>query len=217
MKPDLVSLIGTHLPRRMAPFFSDLRWRGSERSKRVAHLTFDDGPTAETPRLLEALARYEAQATFFLLGEQVKRFPEHARAIAETGHAVGNHTFAHPDPWLTSARRVESELDRTTTLLENQVGERVGWARPPYGHVTPSMRRWAKCERREIVMWDVMPGDFLPWTSPRAVARRVLQLIRPGSIIVLHDRPHLREVTLPALHAVLERLTAAGWRFRTLR
>lgn len=217
MNIDPASLIGSYLPRWAAPFFSDLRWRGPERSERVAYLTFDDGPTAETPRLLDVLARYEAQATFFLLGKQVERFPSHARTIFEAGHAVGNHTFTHPDPWFNSTDSVLRELDHTTALLEDHLGERVGIARPPYGHVTRSMRRWAKQAHRQIVMWDVMPGDFVPWTSARAVARRTLQLIRPGSIIVLHDHPRAHDVALPALRMMLQRLTAEGWRFPVLQ
>ena len=212
----LVTLLGNRLPRAAARLFPDLLWRRPD-GTRTLYLTFDDGPCPHsTAATLDLLDRHDVRATFFMIGEHARRDPALVRAVRAGGHGVGQHTDTHPDAWRTSAATVEAELVRATATLEDLTGEAVRWMRPPYGHFTPAMRRWCAGRDQRIVMWDVMPGDFLPRTTTADVLRRTLALARPGSILVLHEGNHARTVTPAALGRLLPRLLDAGYRFGTL-
>ena len=217
---DVVNLLGTHLPRFAARFFPDASWRRvptRPTDRPAAYLTFDDGPTPEmTPALLTLLDQYDAYGTFFLIGRNAERHPHLVRHIHAAGHQIGNHTYSHPDAWRTASDELLGELSHTSALLREITGKPAPFMRPPYGHLTRSMRTWCLDHQQQMVMWDVMPGDFLRWTSSHRVAQRVFDMIRPGSIIVLHDKPGTKEITLKALEAILRRLTAEGWRFPAL-
>lgn len=208
-------LLANAAPRTAAHLLPDLLWRRTD-GTRTLYLTFDDGPDATTPDLLDLLDRYEIPASFFLIGAEARRRPDLVRAIRDAGHAIGQHTDTHPDPWRAPAVTVAAEMDRTTATLEDMLGEPVRWMRPPYGHVTFSMRAWARARQQRVVMWDVMPGDFLSSATSEVVFRRVVGLGRPGSIIVLHEGGHARRVTPPALARALPYLLADGYRFAAL-
>ncbi len=213
---DLVHTVGTRVPRLVARYYPDLLWRVPT-TERVAYFTFDDGPTPSmTAPLLEVLARFEAVATFFLLGEQAALDPGLVRAIDAAGHTVGNHTYSHPNTWRTSDAAVLDELERTTDLLEGLVEAPVRWMRPPFGRFTRAMRAWCQERDQRCTMWDIGPGDFLRSATRHRIERRILRAVRPGSIIVLHDNPKARAVTPPALASVLAHLRDDGWRFAAL-
>lgn len=212
----LVPYFATHVLRPCQSFFPDMLWRVNATAK-TAYLTFDDGPTEElTDPLLDLLARYDAHATHFLVGKHADAHPGRVRAIASAGHRVGNHTYTHPNPWTVSTDVLLQELNRTTRTLEDLAGAPVRALRPPYGHPTGAMRRWCIEHNQRMVMWDVMPGDFLPSATASRVAKFVIRHIRPGSIVVLHDNPICTDLTLPALETILETLTADGWSFDPL-
>lgn len=216
MLPDLTSLIGTELPRLSARFFPDLLWRLPQRG-RVAYLTFDDGPTRQlTGRLLDLLERHEAKAAFFLIGARAERDAGLVRAIHAAGHAIGNHSYTHPDAWFTAPDRILGELERTTALLEDLIQQPVRLMRPPYGRFTHAMRAWCLARRHQMTMWDVMPGDFLPGATAAKIERRLQAYMRQGSIVVLHDNPKADGHMPAALGRVLQRLCGEGWRFPAL-
>ena len=213
---DLVHTVGTRLPRLVASYYPDLLWRMPD-ADRTVYFTFDDGPTpALTAALLDTLARFEAPATFFLLGAHAARDPALVRAIGEAGHTVGNHTYSHPNAWRVPTAELLAELEQTTSLLEDQLQRPIEWMRPPYGRFTTPMRRWCEAQRQRCTMWDVGPGDFLPSATARKIERRILRAIRPGSIIVLHDNPKADGVTPEALASVLHQLREEGWDFAAL-
>lgn len=193
-----------------------LLWRRDD-GKRTLFLTFDDGPCpSTTPRLLDLLARHDVPATFFLVGAAARRRPDLVRAIQAAGHVIGQHTDTHPDAWRTPATEVEAELGRATATLEDLTGAAVRWMRPPYGRFTPAMLRWCRRRGQRVAMWDVMPGDFLSSATPAGVLRRTLRLVRPGSVIVLHEGGPARRVTPAALADALPQLTGLGYRFASL-
>ena len=213
---DAMHFVGTQVPRLLQRFYPDLLWRVPTR-RRVAYLTFDDGPTPQlTGRLLDLLARHEAKATFFLIGCRAEQDPGLARAMVEGRHTVGNHTYTHPDAWRAPRAQVLHELERTTALLENQTQTSVRWMRPPYGRFTHAMRSWCLTRRQRLTMWDLMPGDYLPRATAKCVHRRIRHNIRPGSIIVLHDNLKAEHVTPAALADLLTDLTANGWMLEAL-
>lgn len=208
--------VATYGARWFGGFFPDLLWR-VDTNERVAYLTFDDGPTrALTSRLIDLLSRYEAQATFFLIGGHAENHPGLVRALAEAGHTLGNHSYTHPHPWQTPAAQMRAELDRTTKRLRELTRHPIRYMRPPYGEVTGGLRTWCAERQCRCVMWDVMPGDYLQAASTTKIERFVLRHVRPGSIIVLHDNPIVEDVTPAALKTILRTLSSNGWRFEAL-
>lgn len=212
----LVPYLATHALRPFQRFFPDMLWRVDAEAP-TAFLTFDDGPTTEmTDDLLDLLARYDAQATHFLVGAHAESHPDRVRAIVSAGHRLGNHTYTHIDPWITPVDELHAEVTRTTKVLEEIAQSRVRTLRPPYGHPTGILRQWCAARNQRMVMWDVMPGDYLKTATAARVARFVIRTVRPGSVIVLHDNPICETVTLPALETILDTLTAEGWSFDAL-
>ncbi len=177
------------------------------------YLTFDDGPTpTATPRLLSALERLGVHATHFVVGSDAARDPGVLRALADAGHAIGNHGWEHHDAWRSS--RTSTNLDRGRVWLEDALGRLVPDTRPPFGRVTPAIYRWARAGGARIVLWDHMPGEFLA-SPPEALAARLVRSVRPGSIIVLHDgAPVDRSVSI--LDIAVPNLLEAGWCFPTV-
>lgn len=212
----LIPPLATHGARWIHSFFPDLLWR-RDTTERVAYLTFDDGPTAAlTAPILDTLSRYDAQATFFLIGAHARAHPALVRRIAEAGHTIGNHSYTHPHPWRTPTIDLQDELDRTSRALREIVHRPIRFMRPPYGEVTPTMRTWCAERTCRGVMWDVMPGDYLQTATTDSVVRFVVKHVRPGSIIVLHDNPACEDVTPAALEHMLSAMTRDGWRFEAL-
>jgi peptidoglycan-N-acetylglucosamine deacetylase len=178
-------------------------------------LTFDDGPNDPyTQQLLELLAQHRVRAIFFLIGGFVRRRPELARAIHQTGHLIGNHTMTHPSLLQQRPSRVRQELAGCNAVLEDAIGEAVHWFRPPFGTRRPDVLRTAEELGLKPVMWNVTAHDW-DETDPRALAARVQrgldrnQRLRRGSNILLHDGGHRqlgtdRSVTLAATRILLE-------------
>jgi peptidoglycan/xylan/chitin deacetylase (PgdA/CDA1 family) len=181
--------------------------------RRLLYVTIDDGPDAAgTPLLLEALSTQSAQATFFLLASRAATDVGLVRAIVGAGHRVGNHGWEHLDGWRRPG--TVANLERGEAWLEDALGYAVRDVRPPYGHVTPAVLRWAGHGGRRVVLWDTMPGDF-GFASTVDLAGHLLSRVRPGSISVLHDgRPAARAAA--TLQSALPRLREAGWRFPAL-
>lgn len=212
----IVEVVGTLAPRIVALRYPDILWRVPVASK-TAYLTFDDGPSAGfTEDLLEVLARYDAKASFFLIGTRAERFPRYVKELLEAGHTIGNHSFSHPDGWRVAGSTMRRELDRTTEVLEDLSGRRISWMRPPYGHFTREMRKWCRDRGQRLTMWDVGPGDYIEWITPSDVERHVVRHVRPGSIIVLHDNPRRAPNTPAAVDLMLRTLVPQGWRFAAL-
>ncbi|MBI1355827.1 MAG: polysaccharide deacetylase family protein [Acidobacteria bacterium] len=192
-------------------------YRGGAAGRELA-LTFDDGPSNETPAFLDLLARYDIRGTFFVCGRNVERRPETARRVLAAGHEVGNHTDSHPlllrlPPW-----RVRREVETAQRILEDRLGVRPALFRAPYGVHAPGLRAALELEELTAVRWTVIGNDWR-WPAP-AIARRVLRGASPGGVICLHDGRETfpsadRQNTLAALETILPILLAEGYRFVT--
>lgn len=177
----------------------------------VAALTFDDGPHPEyTPRLLDILERYQARATFFMVGEAAKRHPDLVSQVARAGHVVGNHTWDHPSfPLLSSSER--RGQFRAWELATAPHGQRL--FRPPYGHQSVASCLDAKRFGYDIVHWSLAARDWLDHDAEWMAARLVDQ-IQPGSVVLFHDALYSytderyvdRGPMLEAVNIVLEQL-----------
>jgi peptidoglycan-N-acetylglucosamine deacetylase len=159
-------------------------------------LTFDDGPNpAWTPRLLDILAGHDVRATFFLVGKFAQAEPALVRRIAGAGHAIGNHSWSHPNLALTGGLKIREELMRTSESIEQTVGKRVRFFRPPFGARRPKVFHIARSLGLAPVLWNAMTSDWKEASANRIaerLARQIDRLDRSGSAanIVLHDGSH---------------------------
>ncbi len=193
-----------------------VRDRLPEHEKTVL-LTFEDGPDpASTPRLLALLEEYNISATFFLVGDKVAQYPELVREILERGHTLGNHTYHHLDAWKTSTLCYVKDVCSCSRIINSVAGELPLWWRPPYGHATGKLVNWCQRHGVQTVLWDVAAGDVSSRATVRSVERNIVQKIRPGSILSLHDNSRSARVTPAALREVLPRLIDDDWRFEEL-
>ena len=211
----MIPTVATHLPRLLHPLLPSCAWRRPGDARNL-YLTFDDGPSRQTETLLNLLDRYDAKVTFFLLGEQCERYPDVAREMVRRGHVVGCHGYTHLDAWRARRSQVLQDFIHGCEVLETIVDSRMRWIRPPYGHLRPALVRWARATKREVVLWDVMPGDYLPGADARTIAAFVERMSVPGSIVVLHDNQRCLPLTLQALGTLLPGLRAADWQLRAL-
>lgn len=200
---ELRPVYSTRIPRAVPPLFPEFLWRGSGPG---VHLTFDDGPhPVWTPFVLDQLAHHGQKATFFCVGDNIRRYPEVFDRIRREGHSWGNHTMRHESGWTTSSfayLRSHLECDALTAS---------GLFRPPYGRMTKAQAR-AVGRRNRIVMWDVLTGDFDRRRTAEECWEATAQALRPGSIVVMHDS----DKAGPRLEGLLPRLLAhldeKGWR-----
>ena len=171
----------------LIPFlFQDYLWKVNTSSKEV-FLTFDDGPTkGVTDKVLDLLKFYEAKATFFCVGEQIEKNPNLLKRIVKEGHTVGNHTYTHPHGWYCAPKVYIEEIEKTSDIIQKYVGFRPKLFRPPYGKFSPSTKKHIM-KNYQIVMWDVLSGDFDEKMSTVDCITSVLSKYDKGSIIVLHD------------------------------
>jgi peptidoglycan/xylan/chitin deacetylase (PgdA/CDA1 family) len=186
------------------------------RPKAVA-LTFDDGPWPDsTTKVLEVLAKEHVKATFFLVGEQVRRHRELARDELRAGMTIGSHSFSHPQPFGTlPPATIDREIDQGLETL-SELGVRTKLFRPPGGAIPPAVVSAAKAKGLRTVVWTVDPSDWRPSTSADQIADRVLRQTKPGSIVLLHDGGGDRSATVEALPRIIDGLKKRKLAFTTL-
>ena len=215
----LGSFLGLAVYWAMAPssqVYGSIATHGPRDEKMVA-LTFDDGPNDPwTLRIADTLDRYGGKATFFVVGKNADAHPGIVRALVERGHLVGNHSYRHRKRDAVLEPRY-SELGRAETSIAKAAGVCPALFRPPNGFHTPWQLHAVSSHQMRAVGWDVQPSD---WKRPPAteIMRRVLDSVRPGSIVLLHDGNDTdqrvdRSATLDALPGIIEGLRAKGYRF----
>lgn len=190
--------------------FPEAVWRVQAQGRKVAFLTFDDGPVPEaTPRVLEILARYDVKATFFMVGDNARRYPALYEAVKAAGHAVGNHTMHHMRGRKTSFRRYIRDVLEANDLLQTPM------FRPPHGLLSFRQARLIQ-KHLNMVMYDVVTRDYARHITPDEVVDNVRRYARNGSIIVFHDSEKSAATTIAALPAAIEWLLENGFELRAL-
>ena len=175
-------------------------------SRRAIALTFDDGPDPKhTPALLEILGRYDAKATFFMVGASARKYPHLVRQTAEAGHAVANHSWNHPSFPSISSRERRRQLRACRDALAPY---EVPYFRAPGGHLTPRSALDVRTMGYMVIGWDLNPKDYLA-RSAEEISGQILKELRPGNIVLLHDSnfhyPDTdRHATVRAVDMVLE-------------
>ena len=182
-------------------------------------LTFDDGPNDPcTLRLLDLLNRHEAKASFFLIGRYVRQRPEIARAIEAAGHAIGNHTYNHPNLIFVPERRLRQEMEDCNEALQDALGKPTPWFRPPFGGRRPVVLRTARLLGMQPVMWSVTSFDWNAGSSESIVHKVTRQVEahahKQGEIVLLHDGGHLafgtdRQFTVEATEQLLNKYASS--------
>ncbi len=184
-----------------------LRWEMT--GDRAVYLTFDDGPHPTiTPFVLQCLQQHDAKATFFCVGENVARYPDTYAQVLSAGHATGNHTHKHVNGWQVKAAGYKNSVDEAAQLIHSKL------FRPPYGRITPRQVRALK--GFDIVMWNVLSGDFDGDLSPEKCLKNVVNNSKAGSIIVFHDSEKAFKRLEYALPRALEFFAEQGYKMLSL-
>lgn len=182
--------------------------QGTEK-KKIA-LTFDDGPHPQyTPEMLAALKERGVKATFFLLGQEVEKYPEIVKQIQEEGHLVGNHSYRHEQLSKLSMEQACNQVERTNKLICDITGVYPSYLRPPFGDWHEKL----DCEMNMVeVLWDI---DTLDWSSQNhgAIVKKVLKNIQENDIILMHDG---YETSVTAAMEIIDTLQKEGYEFVTV-
>lgn len=178
----------------------------------VVALTIDDGPTGSyTPTVLGTLQRYRAHATFFVVGEDAVEWPGLIRRESSSGNEVAVHTWSHPQMSDLTSEQTRAQIASCARAIERLTGTRPLYARPPRGTVTQAGLDAARAEGMRTILWSVSL-DNSRMRTPREKADRVLALVKPGDIILMHDGRGHREATVEALDLLLAGLRDRGYR-----
>lgn len=168
------------------------------------YLTFDDGPhPVTTPLVLDILAAHHAKATFFCLGENIESHPEIFMRLLAEGHAVGNHSYSHPDGWRTETGTYCDDVHEASQWVSSSL------FRPPYGRITPAQAKRLRTEYT-IVMWNRLGMDYSAKVDDDTVVRNCTENLEAGSIIVLHDHAKTIHRMPRILPVILEKIAALG-------
>jgi peptidoglycan/xylan/chitin deacetylase (PgdA/CDA1 family) len=184
-----------------------------DRTQPVIYLTFDDGPIpVVTPFVLKTLKQFEAKATFFCIGDNVQKHADIFKQVQANGHAIGNHTFNHLKGWKTEDEVYIQNFKQADQLLNTSL------FRPPYGRIRRSQIEHliALKPKLQIIMWDVLSGDFDMSLKPADCLKNVLKYTGNGAIVVFHDSLKAFNRLEYVLPRALEVWSKAGYRFETL-
>jgi peptidoglycan/xylan/chitin deacetylase (PgdA/CDA1 family) len=179
--------------------------------EKAVYLTFDDGPVeGVTPWVLELLRKYQAKATFFCIGENVKRNPELFKEVITDGHAVGNHTNNHMNGWKTMYRDYLKDVRDCGEVFKSNL------FRPPYGKIKPLQLRTLAREYH-IIMWSYLTGDYNKGLNCPATLDEMKTNVGPGDIIVFHDSLKAEANLRILLPQALEYLSGNGYKFKSIQ
>lgn len=182
-------------------------WR-MDRHERSVYLTFDDGPIPQvTPWVLSVLRHYNIKATFFMVGDNVRKHPEEFAQVVAEGHRIGNHTYNHIGGLRPGIRSYLANVEKANDLLHTDL------FRPPHGWM-----KWGQYiavrRRYRVVMWDLVTRDYSTRLNGRDVLFNVRRYARPGSIITFHDSLKSEDKLLYALPRSIEWLLSQGYSFK---
>jgi peptidoglycan/xylan/chitin deacetylase (PgdA/CDA1 family) len=200
----------TYTPKLLRWIYPTALWCLPSDSEKVVHLTFDDGPSAGiTNKVLDILDTHDVKASFFCIGNHVKKHPELFSRIKESGHVIGNHSQSHLDGSKSDTAVYLSDVRACDEVVQSTL------FRPPYGRLKRSQYKELK-QQFDIIMWDVLSGDFDPKLSPENCLSNVLKNVRNGSIILMHDHAEAGTKTLRYLDELIIELKKKGFTLKTL-
>ncbi len=176
-----------YVPGWIQNFYPDRMWRKENSSDQI-YLTFDDGPVpGVTDYALDTLARMGMKATFFMVGDNVRKYPDLARRVLEEGHAIGNHTFNHLNGWRTSDQEYLDNVVQCSSIIKETLGIEPLVFRPPYGLASSSQAKEIS-KTMSVTMWDVLSGDYQKGISADQVLSKTKKYSTVGAIVLFHDQ-----------------------------
>ncbi len=180
------------------------------------HLTFDDGPhPIATPIILQELKKQNIKATFFVLGQNVQKFPDLVRQIHAEGHQIGNHSYTHSNLFFKNKTFIQGEILRTKDTIEKIIGTHSKYFRPPYGYFNRTILKILREFGLTSVLWDVDSKDY-KLNSVSGISRRVIPNTSSGSILLFHDNDLTSEKTTTYLPVIIDILLKKKFIFKTL-
>ncbi len=209
LKKDLY-FVGT--PWWLRIFFSSCVWDIKTKEK-IIYLSFDDGPHPTiTPFVLNQLKQFNATATFFCIGDNVKKYPAIFKQVIDAGHAIGNHTMHHLNGWKTTDESYLNDIAQANEYIHSNL------FRPPYGRVKNAQLRQIKTAMPTLktIMWSVLAGDWAATLSPQKCFKQVKNKIYPGCIVVFHDSEKANDRMSYALPKLLQYATSMGYSFKKI-
>lgn len=180
-----------------------------KRSRKAVALTFDDGPNPNTtPVALELLKKYNAKATFFMVGRSVAGNEDIIKRVVAEGHQIGNHSWSHPLLTKVTLEQAKSQINDTTEALKKASGQDIHIMRPPYGGINSAIQAAVD---QSFILWDI---DTLDWKNRNTASiMKEVQKTQSGSIILMHD---IHQTSIDALPSVLQYLTEQGFELVTI-
>ncbi|QIR37304.1 polysaccharide deacetylase family protein [Tolypothrix sp. PCC 7910] len=183
--------------------------------QKVIALTFDDGPWPEsTAQVLDILKKNDIKATFFVVGQNVKNFPDLLKRVVADGHIVANHTWHH---WyhFMNPQTAAYEIDHTTDIIFKTTGVKTNLFRPPGGIMHNGVANYAKNSKYALIMWSSDSMDYSRPSVPRLI-NNVFREAKPGGIVLMHDGGGNRSQTVEALPTIIARFKKEGYSFVTI-
>jgi peptidoglycan/xylan/chitin deacetylase (PgdA/CDA1 family) len=189
--------------------YPSLTWR-IQTEEKIIYLTFDDGPIpVVTEWVLETLSKFNAKATFFCIGDNIKKHPDIFEKLKQSGHTIGNHTMNHLNGWKTENKTYFDNVNECNRYITTRI------FRPPYGRIKSKQIMELK-KQFNIIMWDVLSKDYDTCLTGEQCFNRVRSQSRAGSIIVFHDSLKAESRLRYALPATLEYFSQRGFKFGTI-
>ena len=204
------------LPYSLTLLYPNRLWKGPELERKVT-LTFDDGPVpGVTDWVLDELAKRGLSATFFMVGDNVRKHPSLANEVVAAGHQVGNHTYHHLSGWKTSTATYLKDVTACDAILEDTLGLTTNLFRPPYGWMKPLQARMVAKDKK-IVMWSLLSYDFDSSLAPEKIIQVCKSRTSSGTILVFHDQEKTKEQLKKVLPNYLDFLVGEGFAAQPLQ
>ncbi|MEH7335961.1 polysaccharide deacetylase family protein [Neobacillus drentensis] len=185
-----------------------------ETNQKVVALTFDDGPTKNVEQILPLLKKYNAKATFFLIGNEIEKTPEEAEKIVKAGYQVGNHTYSHNRMVFKSPSYIKEEIEKTDNLIREAGFKGEIDFRPPNGKKLFGLPFYLNKHNRDTITWNLEPDTY--YTTASDKVKYVEDRIKPGSIILMHPMYDNTGSELEAIEGIIKSLTEKGYTFVTV-
>ncbi len=197
-------------------------WRKVGQEK-VIYLTFDDGPHPEiTAWVIDELKKHQIKATFFCVGDNLKKHPETAKQLLTEGHQIGNHTMHHIKGWkhknvdyLKDIEDCDTEIRKIHEQMNDEKAQ-PRLFRPPYGQIKPSQIKLLRAKGYEIIQWSDLSCDYDKHLNCKKSLSALVKNAKPGSIVVFHDSEKAENQLKQILPSYLEAMLAEGFTFETL-
>ncbi|MEH7388299.1 polysaccharide deacetylase family protein [Bacillus sp. JJ1521] len=185
-----------------------------ETNQKVIALTFDDGPSEKVNEILPLLENYNVKATFFLIGQDIEKFPEEAKNIVEAGHQVGNHTYSHNRMVFKEPSYIKEEIEKTDQLIRGAGYNGEIDFRPPNGKKLVGLPYYLNKQNKDTITWNIEPDSY--HTTPVDIINYVKNTIQPGSIILLHPMYDDIDKVLAEIEGIIQTLQKEGYTFVTV-